>query len=166
MPDIENINIALSFSPLFIILGFLLLAIFTLFIYKYTIPQVSTTFKAFLITLRVLALISILIIIFEPIITVKYEETEEPKTYIFIDNSRSIVNKDSLKRFDEISQVISGAKNSISNELRFYSFSEQIDSIDENETEKINFSGGLTNLGSLIDFLNKKNVKLKKKKTD
>ena len=156
MPGIENINIALSFNPLFIVAGILLLGIFTLFIYKYTIPQVSIFFKSILIALRVLALILILIIIFEPIITANYEETEEPKTYLFIDNSRSIVNKDSLKRANEIKQIISEIGSSVNNDLKFYSFSKQIDSLKEDKVEQINFSGGLTNLSSIINFLNKK----------
>lgn len=156
MPGIENINIDFTFSPLLIVLGIIVLAGYTFYIYKYTVPQVSPFFKYFLVTLRALTLALILIVIFEPVVSIKFDEEENPKTFVFVDESRSIVSEDSASRSEQIKNILSQLSDKTDNEIRFYSFAGKVDSLPANKINEIDFPGGLTNLNSVINFLNSK----------
>ncbi|MBU2491149.1 MAG: VWA domain-containing protein [Bacteroidetes bacterium] len=156
MPNIDNINIDFTFDPLFIIPGILILVAYTIFIYKYTIPQVSPFKRYFLLSVRTITLVLILTVIFEPVITIKYEEEENPKNFVFIDESRSIVNLDSSAQAEIIKNIASELYENLNNETRFYTFSSNVDSLAPTRINDLEFRGGLTNLNSVIDFLNKK----------
>lgn len=156
MTDIDKINIDFTFSPLLVILGIIVLAGYTFYVYKFTVPQVSPLFKYFLITLRALTLALILVVIFEPVIAIKYVEEENPKTFVFVDESRSIVNADSVSKAEEIKNILSELANKSNNEIKFYSFASKIDSLAVDKINELDFTGGLTNLNSVINFLNSK----------
>ncbi|KAB2843852.1 MAG: hypothetical protein F9K45_05540, partial [Melioribacteraceae bacterium] len=156
MTDIDKINIDFTFSPLLVILGIIVLAGYSFYVYKFTVPQVSPLFKYFLITLRALTLALILVVIFEPVIAIKYVEEENPKTFVFVDESRSIVNADSVSKAEEIKNILSELANKSNNEIKFYSFASKIDSLAVDKINELDFTGGLTNLNSVINFLNSK----------
>ena len=88
----SEINISLSFSPIYLILGIIASIIFSIWMYKVTLPRISFPIKMVLTSLRSLAIILILAAIFEPVITFLNKNKVEPKTLVLIDNSSSILN--------------------------------------------------------------------------
>ena len=154
MPIFENINLGFTFNPFLIIPGIFFLAVYTYFIYKFTIPKVKPVFKYFLITLRFFVLLIILFVIFEPIITINYNIEEFPKTYVFVDESKSIVNDDSTSRSMLIKTLLNDISDNSENEVKLYSFAGKIDSLEKNQIDRISFNGNLTNLSAVLNFLN------------
>lgn len=90
-------NIFLELNPGFWIFILCVLGAigFSVFAYQTTIPPVSNAKRAFLSTLRALALIVILFLAFEPVLNYKSEEVEKPLTVVLWDNSESMKIKDS-----------------------------------------------------------------------
>ena len=86
----NNINISISYNPILLIVGILVIVLYTLFIYKTTLPIISKFWKSLLIFIRITALTLILLLIFEPILRISTENKIEPTNIIFIDNSISI----------------------------------------------------------------------------
>ena len=98
MFGIDKVNLSLSTDPVFLIIAILLFGFFTLFVYRFTIPVINKKLKALLITLRFLALLLLLFMIFEPALTLTKKITINPLSLVFIDNSRSIKIKDGTNR--------------------------------------------------------------------
>ncbi|NMB82547.1 MAG: hypothetical protein GYA14_12090, partial [Ignavibacteria bacterium] len=94
----DKFHIVLNGNPLFIVIGSLALIIYTWYIYKFTIPQISSFLKYVLIFIRSIVITLILFLIFEPQLTINNSEKIEPVNYLFIDNSSSMAIKDSADR--------------------------------------------------------------------
>ncbi|RPI65372.1 MAG: hypothetical protein EHM47_18825, partial [Ignavibacteriales bacterium] len=107
MFGIEKFNLTFSFNPLLLVLFFLIAAAFTFYIYRFTVPVIDLSKKILLILIRFTALLLMLFIIFEPMITLAKKIVIEPVNLLFIDNSRSIQIDDGTKRDETIRTFIS-----------------------------------------------------------
>ncbi len=156
----ENINFTLS-TNYFILTILMFIAVgYSYYIYKYTIPQTSWFTKTLLITLRSSALIMIIIILFEPVLTLNYIRTNKPVNLLLIDNSSSIVNKDSTSRAKKIHNFIESYKNTISDNTIIATFGNGVNQIDNRNISKLKFNAPVTNFEKLIPFIKnqKKNI--------
>ena len=63
-----DVNISLAYSGAYLLLALLLIAAYSYYVYRYTIPQIEKYKKFLLTSLRVLALIVLCLILFEPIL--------------------------------------------------------------------------------------------------
>lgn len=141
-----------------VILSLAVIAFFSYYVYKYTIPQISPALKIVLITIRTLVLLLILLLILEPIANITYKDNIEPVNLVFVDNSKSIAAKDSTKNAERISNFLNGiGTGEFKTELIAFGDGENIitpDSI----TEKLNFNDPVTNLESVVSSIkNNKN---------
>ena len=107
MFGIEKVDLTLSIDPLFLIIALLLFGLFTLFVYRYTVPVITTKLKVLLIALRFMALLVLLFIIFEPVLTLTKKNIIKPLSFVFIDNSRSIKINDGTNREQTVRNFIS-----------------------------------------------------------
>lgn len=154
MLALENIRLSLSGNIWIYILLAALLIVFSVFIYRYTLPKVSQGLKLLLTIIRALILVLILLLIFEPLLSISSRSSEKKSTLLLIDNSRSISAKDSTKRSESIQNLISKLNSEGTLNLRVFSFGKKIDSLAAGEP-KLSFDEQLTNYSSLIDFFKK-----------
>jgi hypothetical protein len=158
MFNFEKIDLTFSFNPIFFFAALILLAAYAAYVYRYTVPQVSPAKKFFFVSLRTLALLLLLFIIFEPILTLARNTILEPRNLIFIDNSRSIKIEDGTEREENIEDFIrdlnsSGAlKNS-----DLFSFGISPFPIDEDSLNQLDYSEGGTNFSKIFSEINKEN---------
>ena len=129
---LSDINLSISGNVFQIIIGIIAAVFFTYFVYKYTIPQINKTFKIFLIILRSAALILLLFLIFEPILTIITRTETKPVNLIFVDNSKSmgIYNKDG-----EVKELIQDFNND--NNFEIYTFGTKVKPINQDSISNI-----------------------------
>jgi len=60
------------------------------FVYRRTIPPIATGWRILLIILRSLAIISIVLLLFEPILSITRKKEKEPIVAVLVDNSASM----------------------------------------------------------------------------
>ena len=147
----ENLHFGISFSSYYFIPIALLLLLFTIYIYKVTVPQINKGLKVFLIALRSLTLFLILIALFDPVLKLTREFNLPPKVAVFIDNSQS-VNKYSKKIFSNASSL-SKKLLSAGLDVRTYGFGSTVTSLPKDSLDKLNFNERLTSFDLVFDSL-------------
>lgn len=143
----EDINLTLTFPVIYLFLSLFLIAAYSFYVYRYTIPQIQPFKKIALVTLRVLALLILCLILFEPILNLSKKLTLEPSNFVFIDNSRSIRIDDGTNRLSTIKKIVNDfSVNASESNLTFYEFGNSVNPIDVDSLDKLSFSDGATNL--------------------
>ena len=150
----EEIGLSLTYPAAYLFLALLLIAAYSFFVYRYTIPQVNQTRKILLISLRALALLLLCFILFEPILNLNFKLTIEPTNLVFIDNSRSMTIEDGTDRSGKAKEILNDfeARSSDGN-LTFYEFGNFIREINADSLDHVNFSDGSTNLQDVFDYV-------------
>lgn len=149
----SNFNLLFKGNVFFLFAFFLIVILFSIFIYKYTIPNISKSKKIFLTFLRSLIFIIIISLLFESTISFTEKNENNKFTYLLIDNSNSIVLKDSSKtalKINSIADYIKGIKN---NNIKLFSFDNNVKEIENNYPLYFNVQG--TNYYSLYNHLAK-----------
>ena len=158
MFNFEKIHLTFTLSPVFFFAALLILGAYTVYVYRYTIPVVSRSKKIFLVALRTLALLLLLFIIFEPILTFTRNIMLEPVNLIFVDNSRSIQIKDGTHREESVENFLKEANsNNLYNNSKLYSFGNDIKPVSPDSVSKINFSEGSTNFSKIFNYVKEDN---------
>lgn len=150
----ENIQLSMAYSAAYLVIALLLIALYSFYVYRFTIPQIDPYKKVLLVTLRVLALLVLCLILFEPILNLSKKLTLEPSNLVFIDNSRSIQIDDGTDRISNVKKVLNdfSAYSSESN-LTFYEFGNSIKDVSVDSLTEINFSDGSTDLQEIFNFV-------------
>jgi len=150
----EDIQLSLAHSAAYLAIALLLIALYSFYVYRFTIPQIHPYKKALLVTLRVLALLVLCLILFEPILNLSKKLTLEPGNLVFIDNSRSITIDDGTDRTTKVKKILNdfSAYSSESN-LTFYEFGNSVKDVSVDSLEEIKFSDGSTNLQEIFNYV-------------
>jgi len=90
MGSFDSVTLNLNAGWFLFVAAVIVAALFTYLMYKITIPPVNRGTKWFLISLRVLALVIIISLFFEPVFILRTKKDQSPKTLIFVDNSKSL----------------------------------------------------------------------------
>ncbi len=141
-------------TPLFI-LFLILIALFSFYIYRFTIPRVSGRIKYLLFAIRFLILALILFVIYEPVLTLINREVNESKTFIYADNSNSIAAKDSSKRSGQVKFILDELNTGSGIRTKNFSFGAKIDSAKTDGELDIDFKEPLTNFSKIIQHIRK-----------
>lgn len=150
----EDAQISLAFSGVYLFIALILIAIYSVYVYRYTIPQIQPLKKILLITIRVLALIVLCLILFEPILNLSKKLTLEPANFVFIDNSRSIQIDDGTNRLSTVRKIISDFSDRTSeSNLTFFEYGNSVKPIGIDSLDKIEFSDGATNFQEVINSI-------------
>jgi len=120
MKNIFSISLNLDWYILF--LACLVSIGIAYFYYRIVVPQIDKSKKITLIFLRALALFILMILLFEPILTVINKFTDTPFNYVFIDNSESMFYKDSNDVRDLMNKFIDDLNNSGIKNVKFFNF--------------------------------------------
>lgn len=154
MPEFSSIDIAYSFNGYLLLLGLVIFALTSYFVYKYTVPQTSTLIKVFLGFVRTAALFVLLLAIFEPVITFFTKSEITLVNYVVIDNSSSMILKDSTSRAEKIKSISEELKNSFGN-IQFLLFGDSVRAI--NDLSDITFKDKTTNIEKVFEFISGQN---------
>ena len=152
MFNFEKIHLTFSYSPLFFFAALLVLGAYTVYVYRYTVPAVSRSRKILLVVLRTLALLLLLFVIFEPILTLTKKVVLKPVNLIFVDNSRSMQIKDGTHREVSIDNFLKAANsNNLLTNSKLYSFGNAVKPVSVDSLSEINFSEGSTNFSKIFN---------------
>jgi len=147
-------NISFQINWFFLVGFALLLAGYTIFVYRTTVPEISRQKKILLTLLRILALILLFLLIFEPLLKIEKKKIIQPVNYFFIDNSKS------LKQFEDKSSFISEiflneVEKLPSGTLKLFSFGSNVSQELKSDSAKFSFTEPTTNFSKIFTSLQK-----------
>lgn len=152
----DKINLTFSLNPFYFAAGLIILVLYSIYVYKYTIPLINPALKYILTSLRIVAVILLLFIIFEPILTLVKKNILEPVNLIFIDNSKSILADDNKKKQDEVKKVLNDLKgDGVFNFSELKLFGHKISDISKDSIVAVNFNESSTNFSKIFSDLKK-----------
>ncbi|MEW6702990.1 MAG: vWA domain-containing protein [Bacteroidota bacterium] len=154
MTHLSSFGIEISGSIVLVFLFVLLLAAFSYYVYKHSIPKIPGSLKTLLMVLRAIIFILIALLIFEPVLSLTHKNIIASKPFLFIDNSNSIAVKDSVKRIEQTHTLINKLNDDF--KTKIFSFGQEIDSIDIEHLQKIKFTEARTNFSSIIELIKQK----------
>jgi len=151
----EKIDLSFSFNAIFFFIGLIVLTAYSFYVYRFTLPPVSS-FKRFLLAaLRSLALVLLLFIFFEPVLTLTKKNILTPLNLFFFDNSKSIQIDDGTNRINRIKDLIEKTRSSsLDGNKQFYTFGSSVNLIDEDSLSKINLSETVTDFSRIFSDIN------------
>jgi hypothetical protein len=150
----EDIRLSMVYPSAYLVIALCLIAAYSFYIYRYTIPQINQYKKVLLITLRVVALLLLCFILFEPILNLNKKIILEPLNLVFIDNSRSITIDDGTDRSIKVKKILNDFSTySSENNLILYEFGNYVREITGDSLDKVNFSDGATNLQEIFNYV-------------
>lgn len=154
MFNFEKINLSFSFNGVFFFLGLILLAVYAVYMYRYTLPPVNSAKKTILVLLRTFALILLLFIIFEPVATLVKKNILQPVNLVFVDDSRSIEIKDGTQRSENVRRFIEGLNNNdLIRSSELFTFGTRVTPFSYDSLSRLSFSEGSTNFSNIISFI-------------
>jgi len=158
MFNFEKINLSFSYNGVFFFIGLFLLAAYAIYMYRYTLPPVSSVKKTFLVLLRTTALILLLFIIFEPVATIVRKIILQPVNLVFIDDSHSMTIKDGTERAENARRFVDGLNNNnlISSSL-LYTFGSQTAPFSYDSLPALSFAEGSTDFSKIFSFIKNQN---------
>jgi len=158
MFNFEKISLDFSFPSILFFLFLILLIGYAVYTYRYTIPEIPRAKKVFLITLRSLALLLLLFVFFEPVLTLARKKVLEPINLIFLDNSRSIQIKDGTNREQTEKDFLIGLKQkNLTRNSMLFTFGSKANSFSYDSLQYLNFSEGSTNFAGIFSQVSKIN---------
>ena len=151
----EKIDLSFSFNAIFFFIGLIILASYSFYVYRFTLPPVSKLKRILLTALRALALVLLLFIFFEPVLTLTKKNILTPINLFFFDNSKSIQIDDGTNRESWIKDLFEKTKSSsLNGRKEFYSFGSSVNLIDEDSLDKINYSETVTDFANIFSNIN------------
>jgi len=150
----KEIGFSLTYPAAYLFLALILIAAYSFYVYRYTIPQINPSKKILLISLRVLALLLLCFILFEPILNFSRKLILEPANLVFVDNSRSMTIEDRTNRSSKVKEILDDFSAHASDDnLTFYEFGNFIREVNADSLDQVNFSDGATNLQDVFNFV-------------
>ena len=158
MFNYEKFDLTFSLPAVFFFIALIILGGYAYYVYRYTIPAVNPAKRYLLVSLRTLALLLLLFIFFEPILTLAKKVILEPKNLIFVDNSKSILIDDGTNRKQHVENFLDniGNKNQIKNPTVF-SFGSKVNQVKIDSLAQFNFNEGNTNFSKIFSSIKNDN---------
>ncbi len=151
----EKINLNLSFNYIYFVIGFVLLILYVIYVYKFTLPPVSKFKRVLLIFLRSAAIILLLFIFFEPVITITQKIIQTPTNLFYFDNSKSITIEDKTNRLSTEKNLIEAIKNStLKGDSKFFSFGSSVKRVSKDSLSLLKFNEPATNFAEIFKDIN------------
>lgn len=155
----DTFTLGFSGSAWFISFLIIIALAFTVFYYLRTIPPVPPAIKYLLAGIRGLAIILLVLVIFEPILSFIQSGEKAPKLAVLVDNSLSNGFHDALgSRQQAVRKAIEDSKiHSIDDsQILFYTFDSDIKPYEKFHFDSLNFQGQTTNISNAISHLSNK----------
>ena len=137
----EKIDLSFSFNSVYFFIGLILLAVYSIYVYRFTLPPVSKIKRFILTALRTITLILLLFIFFEPVLTLTKKNILTTINLFYFDNSKSITIEDGTDRVKTINNLIKQVRSSsLNDESRYFSFGTSVRPVKEDSLVNLNFS--------------------------
>lgn len=154
----DNISIEFAYGWILLILLIVLSFIISIYAYRFTLPPISFFKKTILIILRFFALILLISIFFEPVLSLKKKINVQPTHLVFIDNSKSITAVEKKNDLIDLVDNLISLKDKLKNSnVRIFAFGADVTELLEPTNEQIKFDDKATNLSKV--FRLKENLK-------
>lgn len=151
----EKIDLNLSFNSIFFFIALILLAAYSIYVYRFTLPPVSKIKRFILTLIRSLALILLLFIFFEPVLTLTKKNILAPLNLFFFDNSKSIAINDGTNRIDKIKSLIEQTNSaSLNGDKQIYSFGYDVNQVSTDSLATFGFSETTTDFAKIFSNIN------------
>ena len=148
----DNIDLTFAIPAIYFFIALILIAVYTVYVYRYTIPQIPQSKKIILVSLRTLGLLILVFILFEPILNLSRKLILEPVNLVFIDNSRSMTIDDGTDRTSKVKKILNDfSDHSAEDNFSFYTFGNSIQEISDDSLEYVNFKEGVTNFEDIFN---------------
>ncbi len=158
----EHLYIKLNGSIIIFILFFIFLIGLSIFVYRRTIPPVPNRLKKLLTALRIVSLLIILFILFEPILSLSWNRSEKPMIAVLLDNSASMFLTDDGKARSDRAKIVMKdelfdkiAKDKV---VEFYQFSDRLTPLNLKQLDSVQFNHDGTDLTAALKSLKEKNI--------
>jgi len=155
MFNIEKFSLNFSYNGIFFLIAIIIIALYSFYNYRYTVPVVNPSKRLFLVFLRALALTLVVFIIFEPIVLLATKNIIEPVTLIFTDNSRSIKINDGTNREQTLKEILGNSLNNIKGNSELYSFGNKVIPVKKDSSGNFSFEEGSTNFSAIFNLISK-----------
>lgn len=153
-------SISLNGSVWIFILFVLSSLLLAFYFYRHTIPPLPLSKRIFLTALRSASLLILLLIIFEPILSLISTKVKKPTVAVIIDNTQSLtVSETNTHHLEKLKQFLKS--NQIDNsfqkvDLQYYSFSSHLKSHQNFSPDSLNFKGEVTDISTSLSELSDK----------
>ena len=151
----EKIDLNFSFNSIFFFVALILLAAYSIYVYRFTLPPVPKIKRFILTLIRSLALILLLFIFFEPVLTLTKKNILAPLNLFFFDNSKSIAINDGTNRIDKIKSLIEQTNSaSLNGDKQIYSFGYDVNQVSTDSLATFGFSETTTDFEKIFSNIN------------
>jgi hypothetical protein len=165
MPDL---TLSLQTSPVLFIALTVLIAVLSYIVYRITVPPIPGALKTLLILLRTIGIAAVLLIFFEPVVTVATRIETPQRIALLIDDSRSMQLVDATGDRREATRAILSRAHIIDlaerGHIAAYRFSGTANQIRQFDPDSLRFDGEVTNIHEAVrvlrENLDRDNVKL------
>ncbi len=139
------------------IFAVIFLAALTVFVYRYTVPPVSSGKRIFLTALRSLALALLLFAIIEPLFRYSYSSNVPPTVAVLVDNSLSMTLTDAVgNREQQLRSLLADPllkKFSSDANVRYFTFSPSFHALNSASRDSLYLTGATTDIASALGQL-------------
>ncbi|MFQ5822685.1 MAG: hypothetical protein ACE5JB_01370 [bacterium] len=160
MPNFSEVNLNTTGSFAFLILAFLAAGALSFFVYRNTIPPVNSNIRFLLMSLRAAAVMLVVLLLFEPILSITQKKQKKPVVAVLVDNSASMSLVDQKKnRPQELNKILDSdifKKPSNNLELAFYPFSYMLFDPANVPPDSLKFIGDGTDIQRSLEELKEK----------
>ncbi|MFQ6115595.1 MAG: hypothetical protein ACE5NG_16165, partial [bacterium] len=156
-PNFSEIDLNTTGSFALLILAFFAAGAVSFFVYRKTIPPVSSRLRFLLMSLRAAAVMLVILLLFEPILSITRKKQEKPIVAVLVDNSASMGLVDQKmnrpKVLNEIlaSDIFNDADHDW--EMQFYPFSHKLSEPSNKPPDSLKFTGDGTDIQRSLEEL-------------
>ncbi|MBC8277544.1 MAG: VWA domain-containing protein [FCB group bacterium] len=163
-----SLSINWEISPYWLFLTIPAGIVYVFWFYRRTVPEISGIMRGLLLSLRVLSIISILILLLNPLFIIESQKEKLPELGILIDNSASMSISDAgWPRPESIANILSGENLKKLEErfnLKYFLFNDSLQTLYKFHLDSLNYDGVLSNpsqaLKNAADYIGQKNAAL------
>ena len=151
-----NIDLTFSYNTWLLVLGALLFAVVSWWVYKYTTPAVAELLRKLLLWLRFVSIAAVLFLIFEPVLGLSWRLVEKPVIALLIDTSSSMqLGKADSTRAQQMRDLLAKPwrrKLADKYQLAPFAFADRATALEDADLDSLTFDGDGSDLRAAIDF--------------
>ena len=152
MPEV---HLSLSFTVFLLVLAAVASFAVSWYLYRITIPPIPRSLKSVLVTLRALGMLTLVLLLGEPLLSLLSRTVEKPSIAVLIDNSKSLTLKDrdgnrADKLFRALRSAPFGQLNSVG-DARYELFDDRARPLSSFAVDSVKLDGETTDIGAALN---------------
>lgn len=155
-----TIDLSLSGNVFLFIAALLAILLFSIFTYRVTVPPISRSLKSILITLRVSSLTLLILLLFDPLLSIIRQHSLPPMIGVLIDDSQSMQIVDNGERRSESIRKFLDSESfrelKSLGDVRFGAFGSNVKVMDKEGADSLFFGGERTDIYQALKFFKEK----------